>query len=520
MALRYGKFLLVTRIQYLKCFQIDKEPEYDWPVLSETKSTLLKEFKVIYNFVYLPAGLFNRIQVRLFQYGDSSIIWKNGSYLHKNNHKAVIYQTEFSSIEIKVQGIKPENIIFIIHEVIENLINESFHGIQYDYSFPCPECVECQSLEPCLFSSLILRRAFDLKAPFLQCNKFFHAISINEMLAIMPIEGTSSLDLNLDYSIRGIKQIKNNLKYDIFFWYSSKNIIQENETNACDPLKIIDLIKKDYKVWATKNPNEEKIDKLLTRIKESKLVVLGISDEFATDDLCVKIFGLVKNIVKKNYILIELGQNGKHSWLENPLFASICSDYRVIIQNPKRFDHKITELFEVIEKQIKDSKKENKIKEEIDVFISYRWSNSHEAVKKGTIGTKQSLGWLDPRDLVAFFKQNNINAWIDVTEASTSPGLFGEITKGLNETKLVITCLSDEYCISQNCLLEFRFTHCSLKKPIIKCIVGLGNEWKRHEISFLGSSYPEVNFQYENPSNLIFKSNSLRKFIKKIDFLL
>jgi hypothetical protein len=54
----------------------------------------------------LPAGLFNRIQVRLYQYGDSGVIWKNGSFLHKNNHIAVIYQTEMSSIEIKVQGIK------------------------------------------------------------------------------------------------------------------------------------------------------------------------------------------------------------------------------------------------------------------------------------------------------------------------------------------------------------------------------------------------------------------------------
>lgn len=452
----------------------------------------------------MPAGLFNRIQVRLFQYGDSSFIWKNGSFLQKNNNLALLYQTELSSIEIKVQGFKPENLIFIIHEVIETLVNESFNGIEYDYSFPCPECVEAQSLEPCLFSSLILRRAFDLKAPFLQCNKFFHAISINEMLAIMPVEGASTLDLNLDYSIRGIKQIRNNLKYDIFFWYCEKNLIQENEKNACDPLKVIELISKDYKIWFSKKPNEEKIDRLIGKIKESKLVILGISNEFVQNELCIKLFELVKNILRKNYILIEFGFNRKHDWLNEPQFASICSDYRVIIQDPRRFKHKMNELFEVIEKQIQESKKENKVKEEIDVFISYRWSNSHDAVKKGTQPTKTSLGWLDPRSLVSFFKQNNINPWIDIIEASTSPGLFGEITKGLNEAKVVVACLSDEYCISQNCLLEFRFAHCSLKKPIIKCIVGLGSEYKKQEISFLGSNYPEVNFQFENPSKFNF----------------
>jgi len=54
----------------------------------------------------LPAGLFNRIQVKLYRYGDSGVIWKNGSFLRKNNHIAVVYQTKMSTIEIKGQGFK------------------------------------------------------------------------------------------------------------------------------------------------------------------------------------------------------------------------------------------------------------------------------------------------------------------------------------------------------------------------------------------------------------------------------
>jgi hypothetical protein len=49
------------------------------------------------------------------------------------------------------KGLKPENIIFIIHEVIEALINESFQGIKYDFSFPCPDCIDAHSTDPCLF---------------------------------------------------------------------------------------------------------------------------------------------------------------------------------------------------------------------------------------------------------------------------------------------------------------------------------------------------------------------------------
>lgn len=325
------------------------------------------------------------------------------------------------------------------------------------------------------------------------------------MLAIMPIEGASNLDLNLDYSLRDMNKMKNNLKYDILFWYCAKDT-QHDEKISCDPLKVIDLIKKEnYKIWFSKNPSEEKIDKIAYKIKESKLLVLGISDEFAQDEKSLQIFELVKNIIKKDYLLIEFGPKGQSEWVQNPLFAPICTDYRVIIQDPKRFGHKITEMIEALEIHLKDTKREAKQSDmQVDVFISYRWSNSHDAIKKGTQATKTSRGWLDPRDLVAFFKKNNINAWIDVDEANKAPGLFGQITKGMNEVAVVVACLSDEYCSSQNCLLEFRFAHSSLKKPIVKCIIGLGNEWKKHEIAFLGGSYPEVNFQYENPGLFFF----------------
>ena len=149
------------------CLLPEKEPNYEWPELSGATKAIslnkIKEYKVVYKFSYLPMGLFNRIQVRLFQYGDSSLIWKNGSLLKKNNHIALITQTKKKSIEIKVNGIKPENIIFLIHEVIETLAQQSFHGIQFDFSFPCPDCVDAQVADPCLFESSLLRRASDLK---------------------------------------------------------------------------------------------------------------------------------------------------------------------------------------------------------------------------------------------------------------------------------------------------------------------------------------------------------------------
>ncbi len=43
---------------------------------------------------------------------------------------------------VKVQGSRPENILFMVHEVFEGLIAESFHGVTYDYLVPCGDCLK------------------------------------------------------------------------------------------------------------------------------------------------------------------------------------------------------------------------------------------------------------------------------------------------------------------------------------------------------------------------------------------
>ncbi|CAF0816500.1 unnamed protein product [Brachionus calyciflorus] len=491
------------QMHIVPCLLPEEKPDFQWQNLNPTESNTLKikEFKVLYHFEYLPIGLFNRIQVRLYQYGDSTI-WKNGSLLHKNNQKALMEQTANSTIEIRVQGNKPENIVFVIHEVIEALINESFNGIKYDYSFPCPDCVEARSNDPCLFSSSLLHRANEFKAPFLQCNKYFHAISIQEMMSVMPIDGLSNLDMNLEYSLRDLKKIKTKLKYDIAFWYCDKDV-QPNNPNLVNPLRVIDKISKEnYKIWFTKNPKDEKLDIITYALKESKLVILGISDEFSKDLKCLEILSLVKNLLKKNYLLIEFGSIGARKWLMNPAFASLCCDYRVIMQDPKRISSKLAEMFESIDLQLQDTKIDRDVsKKPPEIFISYCWANSHEAARKGSRTTKTSLGWLDPRNLVKFFEEHNINCWIDTQQINSNGGIFGAMTKGMNTACVVIACVSDEYANSATCKLEFRFAHVSLKIPIIKVVVGTGNLWRRNEIAFLGGNYPEVNFQFENPNS-------------------
>ena len=87
--------------------------------------------------------------MRLYFYSDSSFIWRRGSLLRKNKHVALMTQTRESEVLVRAQGARPENMLFLIHEVFETLIKESFHGVKFDYQVPCPECSEEVHVDPC-----------------------------------------------------------------------------------------------------------------------------------------------------------------------------------------------------------------------------------------------------------------------------------------------------------------------------------------------------------------------------------
>ena len=77
----------------------------------------------------------------------------------------------------------------------------------------------------------------------------------------MPIEGTTSLDLNLGQSLRDLKQLKKNLKYDIAFWYCDKD--DDSSVAFIKPKDVIERIKekKTYKMWYSSEPINEKLNR-------------------------------------------------------------------------------------------------------------------------------------------------------------------------------------------------------------------------------------------------------------------
>ena len=61
-------------------------------------------------------------------------------------------------------------------------------------------------------------------------------------------------------------------------------------------------------------------------------------------------------------------------------------------------------------------------------------------------------------------------------------GLYEDIAVGIKQSKVVVACVSDEYALSSNCQLEFRFAH-KMRKPVVLAVVGTGFKWESTEVS-------------------------------------
>jgi len=66
------------------------------------------------------------------------------------------YVSRESELILRVQGPRPENVIFLVHEVFEGLIAESFRGVTYDFQIPCPNCLNLVCCDLKLIQSLNL----------------------------------------------------------------------------------------------------------------------------------------------------------------------------------------------------------------------------------------------------------------------------------------------------------------------------------------------------------------------------
>ncbi|XP_025083170.1 uncharacterized protein LOC112557488 isoform X2 [Pomacea canaliculata] len=487
-----------TEANIVPCLLPDVAPQYEWPEPQREKGE--RETKMIYKFFYLPVGLFNRAQARLHTFADSVVMWKKGFLLKKNQHQALMLQISNTEVQVTAQGFKPENMLFLVHEVFECLISESYSGVTYDFLIPCMECQAQNQVDLCMFPASKVQRAIEHKAPFLQCDRAFHIISLPEIQAVMPPDRNSDFDEHLRRGVRELHTLQEDLSISIFFCYSKKNVpLLEEEGKVVHPGNVIeDLRATGYKVSFTDQPETDNMETLTLSMKSSQVVIFGISDEFVSNEQCHNLIIYAKETLHKPILLITLGKTS--NWLKQNISIVLGDEVYVKMQDLTRYSVKIKELTEAV----KTKAGIKKMQAYPQCFISYCWANSLTAVQTGSSSTSKALGWGDPRKLKKFLEDNGVTCWID-TEQMGQEGFFEDIAEGLRKANVMIACVSNEYAESRNCRMEFRFGLSTLRIPIILAVVGTGYQWERSQVGMIavGQDCPKVNLQYENRAGLL-----------------
>ncbi|CAH1232773.1 MFHAS1 [Branchiostoma lanceolatum] len=475
-------------VNVVPCLLPDKEPQYDWPEVEPP----CHETKMLYRFDYLPAGLFNRAQVRLCQYSDSSAVWKRGSLLRKNKHLALIQQTRGSELLVRVQGPRPENILFLVHEVFEALIAESFHGVQYDFLIPCPDCIKVGSLDPYMFAASLVRKAVELKAPFLQCGTYFHIVSITELQAIMPPTSGTDFHMHLENAVRDLQNLHVTLSTDVFITFCQDNVPTDyNDPRAVHPARIRDDIQAaGYTCWYQEDQNDLDVQDLAVAMKDAQVTVVLMSDEYEGSESCRAIVHYVRSTLRKPVILIVVGKGW--NWQKTDTGLLLAHMLYINMQDCKLYKDKIAEVLSQLE--MKTTKKQTQ--QFPPCFISYCWANSEEACKMGQVTRHPgAVGRVDPRQLKSHLEQKDVKCWMDIERVGKG-GLFEDIAEGLRHAKMVVACVSDEYVRSKNCQMEFRFAAVTLRLPIVLAVVGTGFQWESSECGMLSLGFNKINFQH------------------------
>lgn len=95
----------------------------------------------------------------------------------------------------EIFGPQPENILFLIHEVLENLICEFYKGIKYHFSIPCIKCIQEREENLSMIASFRIKKAIKKNVPFIQCLENYHTLSLSQL------QGKKKLKKNILYRL-------------------------------------------------------------------------------------------------------------------------------------------------------------------------------------------------------------------------------------------------------------------------------------------------------------------------------
>ncbi|EDQ86872.1 uncharacterized protein MONBRDRAFT_27923 [Monosiga brevicollis MX1] len=293
---------------------------------------------------------------------------------------------------------------------------------------------------------------------------------------------------------------------DVFFMFHAKNAstrIQNPDAlpnyadaNAMtsDPRQIrSDIEAAGLSCWVPEEHPGVSIAHMTRALRGAKVVVACVSNEFAMDKDTRNLFQFAKKTARKPCIPIT-----------TVVGFLISGELYINFQDVALYNSKRNELVAAVRTALADPNQSNAIVANnpraapddapTDVFISYCWNNSCQAQRVDGVSNVVGTEYNDPRRIKSFLEQNGFKVWIDVDRLeSGGAGLFEELALGLQNTKLVVAFVSDEYAMSENCRTEFQFACKSLKKPIVPIVVGQGDKWQMTVVGLLiaGMSHVE-----------------------------
>lgn len=188
-------FRLLLKDKFDVCYQIDSDGKfYMVPLLlpnqSQTPSwEFERRIRYRLDYDFLPYGLLSRLIVRLKDYVDRTILWKNGVLFRYKEAKALVTFNELTKrfIEIELEGPleKRKRLLDTILLGIENIHERSFKNIRYTERVQCVCSVCVEDSEPHLFSVKTLITWINAGIIDARCEKSAEEIPIQNMLDVV-----------------------------------------------------------------------------------------------------------------------------------------------------------------------------------------------------------------------------------------------------------------------------------------------------------------------------------------------
>jgi len=310
-------FLIELMKKFELCFLLPNQNDYIVPGLLppnspdsidnwDSKDNLQFE----YRYKFMPAGIITRLIVRMHDYIENKLFWRQGVVIEREQTTALITSNTFERyISIKIKGKNRQDLFGIIRYEIENIhktLKEPY--VQLMTHCICDECIVSEKPEFYAFEQLT--NFLDRGKKTIECRKSAFDVSINKLLG--KVNGDGKRQSLFDYILLAIKQLQG-LSLNIQKYEDSRNSFIANVlTNK-------NFRVKDQTKWgkATIQPGEIDIkieDETGETIAIYEAFNLKYFDKTIISSHLTKIFDYDANGLPENYMVVYCNNNFMENW--------------------------------------------------------------------------------------------------------------------------------------------------------------------------------------------------------------